>query len=164
MLLFPSHHRYEMFLQDTAYLGLLESYPQLTSRATRIGYRISKVVYRGYQAPHKLQVRWYIHTLYNAHNIIPLICILCLLGGIVRYKSIYTVPDIPAYTDVTIILLFSTFRQLMMPLFNLEYIWSWCRRVRSSLRLWKNSNWGERKRELNSVSSLRILRECVSSF
>ena len=46
-----------MFLQDTAYLGALESYPQLTSRAERIGYRISKVVYRGYQAPQKLQVR-----------------------------------------------------------------------------------------------------------
>ena len=48
--------RYEAFLQDTACLGSLDTYPQLTSRATRIGYRISKVVYRGYQAPQSLQV------------------------------------------------------------------------------------------------------------
>ncbi|CAI8029915.1 hypothetical protein GBAR_LOCUS16979 [Geodia barretti] len=50
-----SQRTYEVFLQDTAYLGALESYPQLTSRAERIGYRISKVVYRGYQAPQRLQ-------------------------------------------------------------------------------------------------------------
>lgn len=52
---FASQRTYEVFLQDTACLGSLDTYPQLTSRATRIGYRISKVVYRGYQAPQSLQ-------------------------------------------------------------------------------------------------------------
>ena len=37
-------------------LNLLESYPQLVTRAARIGYNITKVVYRGYSARAALQV------------------------------------------------------------------------------------------------------------
>ena len=40
---------------QTAQLNQIESYPQLAQRAERMGYRISKVVYRGYQASDKLQ-------------------------------------------------------------------------------------------------------------
>ncbi len=36
-------------------MNQLETYPQLLQRAEKIGYRISKVVYRGYYASDKLQ-------------------------------------------------------------------------------------------------------------
>jgi len=46
---------YEEFIENTSKLNELESYPQLTQRAQRIGYTINKVVYRGYHASDKLQ-------------------------------------------------------------------------------------------------------------
>jgi len=46
---------FEQFKEKTGALGELTTYRQLVSRAQRIGYRISKVVYRGYQATPKLQ-------------------------------------------------------------------------------------------------------------
>ncbi len=43
------------FKIKTEALNRLETYPQLTQRADKIGYRINKVVYRGYYASDKLQ-------------------------------------------------------------------------------------------------------------
>ncbi len=43
------------FKNRTSALNELASYPQLVQRAERIGYRINKVVYRGYHASEKLQ-------------------------------------------------------------------------------------------------------------
>lgn len=48
--------KYETFLENANQLNLLETYPQLISRAVTVGYRINKVVFRGYQATEKLQV------------------------------------------------------------------------------------------------------------
>lgn len=38
-------------------MNQLETYPQLITRAETVGYQINKVVFRGYQASEKLQVR-----------------------------------------------------------------------------------------------------------
>ena len=46
---------FEQFKERTGALGEMSTYRQLTGRAERIGYRINKVVYRGYQATAKLQ-------------------------------------------------------------------------------------------------------------
>jgi len=46
---------FEAFKDRTEALNDLETYGQLTARAERIGYRINKVVYRGYHANDKLQ-------------------------------------------------------------------------------------------------------------
>lgn len=46
---------FEKFKERTEALNRLETYRQLTQRAERIGYRINKVVYRGYYASDKLQ-------------------------------------------------------------------------------------------------------------
>jgi hypothetical protein len=46
---------FEAFKEHTEKLNDLEIYGALTSRASRIGYRINKVVYRGYVANPKLQ-------------------------------------------------------------------------------------------------------------
>jgi hypothetical protein len=46
---------FEQFKERTERMNDLETYKQLTSRAGRIGYRINKVVYRGYQSTAKLQ-------------------------------------------------------------------------------------------------------------
>jgi len=46
---------YEMFLEKTALLSNLDTYPQLVNRSKKIGYEISKVVFRGYHATDKLQ-------------------------------------------------------------------------------------------------------------
>ena len=46
---------FDQFKEQTEKLNDLESYPQLVGRAQRIGYRINKVVYRGYHATNKLQ-------------------------------------------------------------------------------------------------------------
>ena len=48
-------YSYEEFLQQTHHLNSLETYPQLTSRAERIGFRVTKVVYCGYTASKALQ-------------------------------------------------------------------------------------------------------------
>merc|ERR1711976_247404 len=47
---------YELFIEKTAALNNLESYPNLTERAAKIGYTITKVVYRGYEASDQLQM------------------------------------------------------------------------------------------------------------
>ena len=46
---------YETFLNETAKLNELTSFGQLTSRADQIGYRITKVVFRGFHAGDMLQ-------------------------------------------------------------------------------------------------------------
>jgi len=46
---------YETFLNETHKLNQLATFGQLTSRAAQVGYRISKVVFRGFQAGEKLQ-------------------------------------------------------------------------------------------------------------
>jgi hypothetical protein len=46
---------FEQFKERTDAMNDLATYKQLTARAGRIGYRINKVVYRGYQATAKLQ-------------------------------------------------------------------------------------------------------------
>ncbi len=52
---FASDRNFEVFKRDTEQLNDLGAYPHLTSRAERIGYRINKVIYRGYEANPKLQ-------------------------------------------------------------------------------------------------------------
>jgi hypothetical protein len=52
---FCGHRTFEEFKKDTGKLNELETYKQLTVRATQNGYRINKVVYRGYGAPDRLQ-------------------------------------------------------------------------------------------------------------
>jgi hypothetical protein len=52
---FAAAANFEQFKQQTQRLSQRETYPQLGQRAGRIGYRMNKVVYRGYQATDKLQ-------------------------------------------------------------------------------------------------------------
>ncbi len=52
---FTGRHDFERFKGVTHQLNDLESYPQLTGRAAQCGYRINKVVYRGYGAAASLQ-------------------------------------------------------------------------------------------------------------
>ena len=52
---FTGRHDFEQFKRNTAQLNELETYKQLTSRAAQCGYRINKVVYRGYGAAPALQ-------------------------------------------------------------------------------------------------------------
>jgi hypothetical protein len=52
---FTGQHDFESFKQNTNLLNELEAYKQLTNRANQCGYRINKVVYRGYGAPESLQ-------------------------------------------------------------------------------------------------------------
>lgn len=47
---------FDAFKAQTEKFNELETYANLTGRAERIGYRISKVVYRGYEASQKLQM------------------------------------------------------------------------------------------------------------
>jgi len=53
---FVGQHDFESFKQNTNRLNDLETYRQLTGRAGQRGYRINKVVYRGYDAPKSLQL------------------------------------------------------------------------------------------------------------
>jgi len=46
---------FEQFKAQTEQLNELEAYSNLTGRGERIGYRINKIVYRGYEASTKLQ-------------------------------------------------------------------------------------------------------------
>jgi hypothetical protein len=46
---------FDTFKRNTSLLNELETYRQLTGRAAQSGYRITKVVYRGYGAPDTLQ-------------------------------------------------------------------------------------------------------------
>ncbi|MEO0475912.1 MAG: hypothetical protein AAF085_08090, partial [Planctomycetota bacterium] len=52
---FAATRAFDVFKQDTERLNDLSAYPNLVGRAKRIGYRINKVVYRGYEANPKLQ-------------------------------------------------------------------------------------------------------------
>ncbi|VTS03017.1 type iv fimbrial assembly protein : Uncharacterized protein OS=Lottia gigantea GN=LOTGIDRAFT_238660 PE=4 SV=1: T2SE_Nter [Gemmata massiliana] len=52
---FLGHRTFEGFKKETGLLNELETYRQLNARATQNGYRINKVVYRGYGAPDRLQ-------------------------------------------------------------------------------------------------------------
>jgi hypothetical protein len=52
---FTGLHDFESFKRNTSLLNELETYRQLTARAIQCGYRINKVVYRGYGAPDALQ-------------------------------------------------------------------------------------------------------------
>jgi hypothetical protein len=52
---FISKFDFETFKQNTGNLNDLSSYKQITSRGEQCGYRINKVVYRGYSAPKSLQ-------------------------------------------------------------------------------------------------------------
>ena len=63
MIVFASQLTYQEFLNQSHQLSKLESYPQLTSRSEKIGFKISKVVYRGYQASSALQVNNYDDTI-----------------------------------------------------------------------------------------------------
>ncbi len=53
---FVGEHDFESFKTNTNRLNDLETYRQLTGRASQCGYRINKVVYRGYDAPKSLQL------------------------------------------------------------------------------------------------------------
>jgi Type II secretion system (T2SS), protein E, N-terminal domain len=52
---FTGRHDFESFKQNTDKLNEIETYRQLAVRASQCGYRINKVVYRGYGAPDRLQ-------------------------------------------------------------------------------------------------------------
>jgi hypothetical protein len=52
---FTGRHDFESFKRNTDKLNELETYRQLIVRASQCGYRINKVVYRGYGAPDRLQ-------------------------------------------------------------------------------------------------------------
>jgi len=52
---FVGGNDFEAFKTKTDALNQIETYRQLTQRAEKIGYRITKVVYRGYYASDKLQ-------------------------------------------------------------------------------------------------------------
>jgi hypothetical protein len=52
---FTGRHSFESFKQNTSRLNDLDAYGQLINRAAQCGYRINKVVYRGYGAPDRLQ-------------------------------------------------------------------------------------------------------------
>ncbi len=52
---FTGKHDFESFKRNTDKLNELETYRQLTGRAAQCGYRINKVVYRGYGAAESLQ-------------------------------------------------------------------------------------------------------------
>jgi hypothetical protein len=52
---FTGRHDFDSFKRNTDKLNELETYRQLVVRASQCGYRINKVVYRGYGAPDRLQ-------------------------------------------------------------------------------------------------------------
>lgn len=52
---FVAGRHFEAFKGQTECLNELETYPNLCHRAERIGYRINKMVYRGYTVSNKLQ-------------------------------------------------------------------------------------------------------------
>lgn len=56
VIAFASIRKYETFLENANQLNQLDTYPQLIARAETVGYRINKVVFRGYQASDKLQL------------------------------------------------------------------------------------------------------------
>ncbi|CAF1135529.1 unnamed protein product [Didymodactylos carnosus] len=55
VIAFASVRKYETFLENANQLNQLETYPQLMTRSESVGYKINKVVFRGYLATDKLQ-------------------------------------------------------------------------------------------------------------
>eukprot|EP00296_Roombia_truncata_P000775 JP436471.1.p1 GENE.JP436471.1~~JP436471.1.p1 ORF type:complete len:222 (+),score=48.12 JP436471.1:1-666(+) len=55
VITWASQKPYEEFLSKTNELNFLETFPSLTGRADHVGFRIHKVVYRGYTASEALQ-------------------------------------------------------------------------------------------------------------
>ncbi len=53
---FTARHDFEQFKRNTGQLNDMETYRQLMGRAAQCGYRINKVVYRGYVAVESLQL------------------------------------------------------------------------------------------------------------
>jgi len=75
MISFASQMTYEEFLNQSHQLSKIESYPQLTTRAEKIGFRITKVVYRGYQASSALQVCVYVCVcVCSVHSTVLWVC------------------------------------------------------------------------------------------
>lgn len=52
---FVSKLSYAQFVEETSQLSNMETYPQLQQRTERIGFRVDKVVYRGYHASDQMQ-------------------------------------------------------------------------------------------------------------
>jgi regulator of protease activity HflC (stomatin/prohibitin superfamily) len=52
---FTGRRTFEEFKKETSKLNEMDAYRQLVARAGQTGYRINKVVYRGYAAPDRLQ-------------------------------------------------------------------------------------------------------------
>jgi len=55
VIAFASQLTYEEFMDNSGKLNVLDHYPQLLERSKRIGYEITKVVFRGYHASDQLQ-------------------------------------------------------------------------------------------------------------
>jgi hypothetical protein len=55
VIAFVSQRSYERFVEQTSQLNMLETYSQLQIRAAKIGYNVTKVVYRGFHACENLQ-------------------------------------------------------------------------------------------------------------
>lgn len=55
VIAFASQLTYEEFMDGSGKLNSLEQYPQLRERSKKIGYEVTKVVFRGYHAGDKLQ-------------------------------------------------------------------------------------------------------------
>jgi hypothetical protein len=55
VIAFTGHHSFDSFKKNIQQLNELETYTQLIARAAQCGFRISKLVYRGYGAPDSLQ-------------------------------------------------------------------------------------------------------------
>ena len=81
MISFASQMTYEEFLNQSHQLSKIESYPQLTTRAEKIGFQISKVVYRGYQASSALQVCVCVCVL--------CVCVLCVHACVCTCLCVY---------------------------------------------------------------------------
>lgn len=55
VIAFTGRHSFDNFKKNIQKLNELETYDQLLARALQCGYRITKIVYRGYGAPESLQ-------------------------------------------------------------------------------------------------------------
>lgn len=55
VIAFTGRHTFDAFKQNIQRLNQLDTYEQLLSRALQCGYRINKIVYRGYGSPDSLQ-------------------------------------------------------------------------------------------------------------
>ncbi len=55
MCVYNPFSSYQEFIKETHALSNMDSYAQVATRAKKIGYKISKVVYRGYESSGSLQ-------------------------------------------------------------------------------------------------------------